>query len=155
LKVYWILLGIFVTLTAGSCSPLVSAPRNVAVPTATNNPHQNVITQFPSDDSSGNSVSAINTPDFSEIPAPPAEANAFVRLVEEDLAKRLGIAIDQIHFVKISDIDWQEITQGCNSSPGHTIRKGQVNGYRIWLEASGKNYLYHIGLDNTIFRCPD
>jgi hypothetical protein len=97
----------------------------------------------------------MNTPDFSGVPALPAEANAFVQLAEQDLANRLGIAVDQIHFLKIGDIEWQDITQGCNGSPGQTVRKGQVNGYRIWLQANGKNYLYHIGLDKTIFRCPE
>ena len=96
----------------------------------------------------------MNTPDFSESTPPPAEANAFVKLAEEDLAKRLTIDADQVRFLKISDIDWQDITQGCQSTPGQISRKGVVNGYQIWLEANGKNYLYHIGLDNTIFLCP-
>lgn len=155
LKVYWILLATVITLLAGNCSPLPSSASRAATPTATGNEKESVTTQPPTDESLGNSASPMNTPDFSNVPAPPAEANTFVRLVEEDLAGRLGIAVDEIHFLKISDIDWQDVTQGCNGSAGQTVRKGQVNGYRIWLEANGKNYLYHIGLDNTIFRCPE
>jgi hypothetical protein len=108
---------------------------------------------MPSPNSSENPVSPINTPDFSEGTPPPADANPFVKLAEEDLANRLTITVDQIHLLKISDIDWQDITQGCTATPGQTLTKGRVSGYRIWLEANGKNYLYHIGLDNKIFPC--
>ena len=97
----------------------------------------------------------MNTLDSSEATPPPADANPFVSMVEEDLANRLDITTDRIHFLKLSEIDWQDITQGCTSSPGQTLTKGRVSGYRIWLETNGKNYLYHIGLDNTIFLCPD
>jgi hypothetical protein len=110
---------------------------------------------MPSDQSSGNQVSPMNTLDSSEATPPPADANPFVRVVEEDLANRLKTTTDQIHFLKLSEIDWQDITLGCTSSPGQTLTKGRVSGYRIWLETNGKNYLYHIGLDNTIFLCPD
>jgi len=131
-------------ITSCSSTPLSGNP-SVSTPT---------IAQTPSEISSGQSIPAMATPDFSEITPPPADANPFVKLVEEDLASRLAIAPDQIHFLKISDIDWQDITQGCTATPGQTLTKGRVSGYRIWLEANGKNYLYHIGLDNTIFLCP-
>ena len=97
----------------------------------------------------------MNTLDSSEATPPPADANPFVRVVEEDLANRLKTTTDQIHFLKLSEIDWQDITQGCTSSPGQTLTKSRVSGYRIWLETNGKIYLYHIGLDDTIFLCPD
>jgi len=104
-------------------------------------------------DNSEKLISPINTLDFSDITPLPATANPFVKLVEEDLADRLRIDLDQIHFLKISDIDWQDITQGCTSTPGQKLTKGRLSGYRIWLEANGKNYAYHVGLDNTIFLC--
>jgi hypothetical protein len=110
-------------------------------------------TQASSGSPSGNSASPINTPDFSEVTLLPAEANSFVRLVEEDLASRLQIPADQIHFLKISDVDWQDLTQGCTTETSQTSTKGRVSGYRIWLKADGKNFLYHIGLDNTIIFC--
>ena len=78
-----------------------------------------------------------------------------MKLVEEDLANRLQVGVDQIRFLKITDIDWQDLRQGCTSPMGQTQTKGRVSGYQIWLEANGKNYLYHIGLDNTILFCPD
>lgn len=102
-----------------------------------------------------NAVQSINTPDYANMTPPAADMNPFVRLAEEDLASRLSTSINQIHLLKISDIDWKDITQGCAPAPGQTLIKGRLSGYRIWLEANGKNYLYHIGLDNTIFLCPE
>ena len=155
LKACWVLATILLVLTFGSCSYLPSETANSpALPPANNQP-QNGATQMPSENPSGNPISPINTLDFSEMTPLPADTNPFVKLVEQDLANRLGINVDQIHFLKISDIDWQDITKGCTSTPGQTLSKGRVSGYRIWLEANGKNYLYHIGLDNTIFRCPE
>jgi hypothetical protein len=149
LKAYWILLVILIGLLSEGCLPLPATTQKA--PSLT----PNGATQVAPDNSSGNSVSPINTLDFSEITPPPAAANPFVKLAEEDLASRLNINVDQIHFLKITDIDWQDITQGCNSTPGQILKKGAVYGYQIWLEANGKNYLYHVGLDNTIFLCPD
>src|SRR4030095_12080561 len=133
----------------GSCSPLSPVTAKTPALTPTHNQSQEDATPMPSYNSSENPISPINTLDFSEITPPPADANPFVKLVEEDLAGRLGIHTDQIHFLKISDIDWQDITKGCTSTPGQPLKKGRVSGYRIWLEANSKTYLYHIGLDNT------
>ena len=146
MKAHTILLVMFILMAITSCSSAAPLSGNPSASTPT-------IAQTPSEISSGQPIPAMATPDFSEITPPPADANPFVKLVEEDLANRLAIALDQIHFLKISDIDWQDITQGCTATPGQTLTKGRVSGYRIWLEANGKNYLYHIGLDNTIFLC--
>jgi hypothetical protein len=154
LKTYWILLAILLVLAFGSCSPIAPSKNSPAL-TPLSGQSQESATQIPSDNSSGNPISPINTLDSSEITPLPAEANPFVKLVEEDLADRLSINVDQIHFLKISDIDWQDITKGCASTPGQKLTKGRLSGYQIWLEANGKNYAYHIGLDNTIFLCPD
>ena len=155
MKVRQIVVMCLALLMLASCTSYASAttlpPSNLP---AKSQP-QEAATQMPSDNSSENSVSPINTLDSSETTPPPANSNPFIRLAEEDLARQLKINIEQINFLKISEIDWQDITQGCTTTPGQTLTKGRVSGYRIWLEANGKNYLYHIGLDNTIFLCPD
>ena len=157
MKAYQVLLAIlsiwiFAGCTSSPPTPALPSPLPFSkTPTAQ---AQEATTEMPSTNSSENPVSPINTPDFSESTPPPAEANPFVKLAEEDLARRLTITADQIHFLKISDIDWQDITQGCNATPGQILTKGRLSGYRIWLEANGKNYLYHIGLDSTTVLCP-
>ena len=155
MKDYWMLLVILVALVFGSCSPLPATKQNASTLTPNHSQSPNSTTQVPPDDSSGNAVAPINTLDFSEITPSPADANPFVRLVEEDLANRLKINPDQIQFLKITEIDWQDIRQGCTTTPDQTLTKGRSSGYRIWLEANGKNYVYHVGLDNSIFLCPD
>jgi hypothetical protein len=147
LKIYRLLISIPLIIAFAGCTSVASPTELPATSPPVSNPSLN--------QPSNNPISPINTPDFSEITPPPAEANPFVKSAEEDLAKRLTIDVDQIHFLKITDIDWQDITQGCQSTPGQVLKKGAVNGYQIWLEANGKNYLYHIGLDNTIFLCPE
>jgi hypothetical protein len=155
LKAYQILLAILSVWILTGCNPSPSTPALPLPKTSLTDQSQEATAEMPSTHSSQNPVSPINTLDFSEVTPPPADTNPFVKLAEEDLANRLTITTDQIHFLKISDIDWQDITQGCTASPGQTLTKRRVSGYRIWLEANGKNYLYHIGLDNTIFLCPD
>ena len=156
MRTLWISLTTLLAFIFGSCNPLPSsAIENSPTLTPTYGQPQKDATQMPSANSAENPIAAINTPDFSEITLPPVDANPFVKLAEEDLADRLRIHLDRVHFLKISDIDWQDITQGCTSTLGQKLTKGRLSGYRIWLEANGKNYAYHIGLDNTIFLCPD
>jgi len=155
LKAHQVLLAILSVWIIASCTASPSTPGLPVPKTPMTGQSQELTAEMPSTNSSENPLSPINTPDFSESTPPPADANPFVKLAEEDLANRLTIPADQIHFLKISEIDWQDITQGCTAIPGQTLAKGRLSGYRIWLEANGKNYLYHVGLDNTIFACPD
>ena len=119
--------------------------------TLRSNPASN---QSPPSVSSQNLIQSINTPDFIGITPPSPNTNQFVNIAEEDLAARLKISLDEISLLKITDIDWQNITQGCTPTPGQTLMKGKLSGYRIWLEADGNDYVYHIGLDGKIFLCP-
>jgi hypothetical protein len=146
------LLAIPLLLVFTGCLSQPSTPGNSSSITTANAPSQADETAT-LENPAGNPVSPINTVDSSETTPPPAGSNPFVRLAQEDLAKHLKIDPSQIHFLKISDIDWQDITQGCTAPPGQTYTKGRLSGYRIWLEEGGKNYLYHIGLDDTVLFC--
>jgi len=110
--------------------------------------------QSPPSDSSQNLIQSINTPDFTGMTPTSPNTNQFVNIAEEDLAARLKISLDEISLLKITGIDWQDITQGCIPTPGQTLTKEKLSGYRIWLEADGNDYVYHIGLDGKIFLCP-
>lgn len=151
MKIKWMVPLWLIGLLFASCNPSTSA---TGIPVATL-PSQNDVTQMPVDTSDGNPVVPMNTLDVSEITPPAAEANEFVKMVEDDLAARLNIGADRIHFQKMTDIDWQDLSQGCTTALGQTSTKGRLYGYRIWLEANGKNYLYHVGLDNTVLSCPE
>jgi hypothetical protein len=153
LKAFWI--SLVMLFVAGGCGSVPSSAITLPAITPTSSQGQDTLTQSSGENSSGNPVSPINTPDFSDMTPPPAPTNPFVRSAEEDLANRLNVNMDQIHFLKISDIDWQDITQGCTQTPGQTLKKGKLSGYRIWLEADGKNYAYHVGLYDRIILCHD
>lgn len=155
MKTHWILLAILFTLIFGGCGPSPSADENSPALTATNGKLKEDSTQVPSSNSSGNQIQVINTPDDAGMTLPPADTNPFVRVAKQNLADYLNISTNQITFLKITEINWQDIRQGCAPTPGQTLTKGKLSGYRVWLEANGKNYVYHIGLDNTIFLCPD
>ena len=154
MKPYWILLSILLALVVGSCSSLSPAvdDSTTSIPKVSQ-PRGNT-TQSHLSVSSGNSVQSINTPDYTGLTAPPSNTNQFVKLAEQNLADRLKVSVDEISFLKITDIDWQDITQGCTPTPGQKLKKGKLSGYRIWLEANGKDYVYHISLDGKIFLCP-
>jgi hypothetical protein len=151
LKTYWMSLAILFSLIFASCGPVPPSSGNSLALTPTS-PYEGA-TQMPTANSPENPIVPINTLDNSESTPPPPETNPFIKLAEEDLANRLHINADEIHFLKITDIDWQDITQGCTS--GQKLTKGRLSGYRIWLEASNRNYVYHVGLDNAIYLCPD
>lgn len=150
---YWIAAIFALCLT--SCGLLPSAATKTTPLTLTDIDSKVPLTQTATDNLSANPPSAINTLDVSEITPPPADTNPFVKLAEDDLAKRLNINTDQLQFLKISEIDWQDIQQGCTIKAGQTLTKGRVSGYRIWLAANGQNYAYHVGMDNTVLLCTE
>ncbi len=155
MKTHWISLVILFALTFGSCSPSPSVAGSSPILNPTSSKLKEDVTQVPSSNTSENPIQSINTPDFTGMTPPPADTNPFVKLAKQNLADHLKISTDQINLLKITDINWQDITQGCGPTPGQTLTKGRLSGYRIWLEANGKNYVYHIGLDGSIFLCPN
>jgi hypothetical protein len=144
LKTYWNLLAILFSLTFTGCSPVPVTSGNSPALRPTTSPYEGA-TQVPSSNSSENSIQSANTPDFSEMTLPPSDEDQFVGLAKQDLATRLNISKDQISLLKVTEINWQDITQGCTSTPGQKLNKGRLSGYRIWLEANRTNYAYHIG----------
>ena len=150
----WISLALLIALIFGSCSsspPVTSDSPSLA---PTNGQLEKKPAEVSSLNSSEKSVQSINTPDFTGMTPLPADTNQFVILVKQDLADRLKINTDQITFLKITEITWPDITQGCGPTPGETLSKGRLTGYRIWLQANAENYAYHVGIDGQIFMCP-
>jgi len=82
------------------------------------------------------------------------DVSQFVNLAKQDLADRLKISIDQISLVKTEEITWADLSIGCTSETGKILSKGGVTGYRVWLEAQGETYIYHVGLDGQVMYCP-
>jgi len=149
-----ILIVVLFTFTVGGCTSLSTVAGKSTTSTPGGSWLREDATQSPLN-SSGNQAQSINTPDYTGMTTPPSNINQFVKLAEQDLATRLKVGIDEISLLKITDIDWQDLTQGCAPTPGKTLNKGKLSGYRIWLEVHGKEYVYHIGLDGKTYLCPN
>jgi hypothetical protein len=85
---------------------------------------------------------------------PPPEAQEVVRLAKEDLAQRLGVAVDQIQRVSVEAVEWSDTSLGC-PQPGMMYAQVITPGYRVVLEAEGDRYQYHTDRDRGIVLCTD
>ena len=75
-----------------------------------------------------------------------------VLLAREDLAKRLGIVVDQIELMHVEHVTWPDASLGC---PLPDMRYKQVpqDGLLIRLRSQGREYEYHSGGNRGPFLC--
>ena len=84
---------------------------------------------------------------------PPNEAaETLVTLVKGHLAKRLGIAPDQIVLSDIKPVVWRDAGLGC-PKPSIDYIQVETPGYNILLEASGNTYRYHTDQTKRFVPC--
>ncbi len=120
-------------------------------------PAAQVVTPMPEKTAAatGSAEGGGNVLDEAGLTAPVTDVDGSVNLARLDLAGRLKMDLGQISSLKVSDITWPDIRQGCVQGAGQRLTKGRLNGYRVWLQADGKNYLYHVGLDGRLLFCTD
>lgn len=70
----------------------------------------------------------------------------------QDLAGRLGVAVDDIRLVSAESRSWEDSSLGCPVA-GETYVPGRVKGYVLTLSHRGKSFTYHTDLARTI-PCP-
>ena len=82
-------------------------------------------------------------------PAPPPtqvagadEVDKLIRLAKQDVARRTGIAEEEIEVVSVSSETWRDTSLGC-PEPGKAYAQVLTPGHRIVLQAGGKSYEYH------------
>ena len=80
------------------------------------------------------------------------EAQALLDKARAGLAARLQIGEDEIRVVTVEQVQWRDGSIGC-AKPGQAYITVIVPGYRIVLEAAGKNYYYHAGNRGEGFWC--
>jgi len=68
-----------------------------------------------------------------------------------DLAKRLQIDIDTIKLVSVEAVDWSDACMGIQT-PGVMCAQVITSGYKVMLEANGKQYEYHTNESGSIVR---
>ena len=88
------------------------------------------------------------------MPTTPPAVEKFVSLTKKDLANRLQIEVSQISLVRTEHTNWLNAALGC-PRPGKVYPQGRVPGYRVWLSAEGKEYLYHTDYRGKLILCPE
>ena len=88
------------------------------------------------------------------MPSTPPPVEKFVSLSKKDLANRLQIDASQISLVRTEHTNWLNAALGC-PRPGKVYPQGRVPGYRVWLNAEGKEYLYHTDYHGKLILCPE
>ncbi|HUH96627.1 MAG TPA: hypothetical protein VLZ89_04660 [Anaerolineales bacterium] len=85
---------------------------------------------------------------------PPSEDD-LINLAKLDLGRRLQIDPRQITFLKAAPITWGDLSLGCVPASGQILPRGASSGYQIWLQAGGRDYVYHAGWNGQLVLCAD
>jgi hypothetical protein len=85
-------------------------------------------------------------------PPPGSTENQLVVFAREDLAKRLGIPVEQIELITMESVTWPDGSLGC-PEPGVEYIQVQREGTLIRLRADKHIYQYHSGGGRPPFLC--
>ncbi|MFO7960400.1 MAG: hypothetical protein R6U94_05595 [Nitriliruptoraceae bacterium] len=77
-----------------------------------------------------------------------------VTLAIADAAERTGLAEDDIEVEDLSMVTWSDGALGC-PEPDVMYTQALVEGYRIVLDADGRQLVYHGALGDDPFLCED
>ena len=77
---------------------------------------------------------------------------ALLTAVKDDLARRLLVKSDTIAVVSAVQVTWPDGGMGCGR-PGEAYTQATIQGYKIILSASGKEYPYHSDLRGRFILC--
>ena len=72
----------------------------------------------------------------------PAGPETSLALATEDLAGRLGVAVEKIAVLGVEAVEWPDTSLGC-PQPGKMYTQAITSGYRIILKVGGEQYEYH------------
>jgi hypothetical protein len=85
------------------------------------------------------------------MPADPT-VQEWVQQAKDDLAQRLGVAVDQIDLVEYQSVSWRDGSLGC-PRPGMSYTQALREGYRLQLQVNGQQYDYHGATGQAPFYC--
>ena len=75
-----------------------------------------------------------------------------MRLAQEDLANRLGVALADVSIAGVQTVVWPNSALGC-PEPKQDYAESEVRGYRITLDHNGRIFQYHADHQRVI-PCP-
>jgi hypothetical protein len=111
--------------------------------------------QEPSLDVNENPVEVAATSQPLDTTSVAPDKDRLVDLAQRDLAQRLKIDPAQVTLLNTMDITWPDISAACRPGAGRILTKGRVYGYRVWLEANGVPYVYHVGEGGQVLPCSE
>ncbi|MCX7690206.1 hypothetical protein [Thermoflexus sp.] len=82
--------------------------------------------------------------------SPPGET---IEQARRDLAGRLGVPAEEIRVVEARAVLWPDTSLGC-PEPDRAYAQVLTPGFRVVLEAQGRRYAYHGGLEGPLVLCP-
>ncbi len=85
-------------------------------------------------------------------PGVPDPGAAAAHQAAQDLAARTAVDVMDIQIVTMEESEWPDGALGC-PAPGKNYLNAVTPGYRITLESSGTQYIYHTDLDNNYILC--
>jgi len=142
----WIGICLVLSLAVGllaACAPASSTgdvenPATTEEPGAAPTPRQGVVA-VPSETPAENQpaeAAPVQQGAYSE------EAASLVKQAQDDLAQRLGVPLDQIAVVSVSEVVWPDGSLGC-PQPGLVYTQATMPGYQIILSTAALQYDYH------------
>jgi hypothetical protein len=87
------------------------------------------------------------------MPDDPEQAGRVAR-ARDDLAARLGVAVEEITLVENEEVVWPDGSLGC-PRPGLAYTQSTREGWLIRLEAGRRIFEYHSGVTGEPFYCAD
>jgi hypothetical protein len=81
-----------------------------------------------------------------------SDPEKIVLLAREDLARRLGVPVDQIELLEIEQVTWPDASLGC-PLPGMRYKQVPQDGLLVRLRSQGREYEYHSGANREPFLC--
>jgi hypothetical protein len=80
------------------------------------------------------------------------EADGVVVLARADLARRLGVAEEEIVLESVEAVQWPDASLGC-PQPGMMYAQVITPGFQVVLGAAGTTYHYHANQGKTVILC--
>jgi hypothetical protein len=98
-------------------------------------------------------VATTPSADRSQSARDPEQLQRAIDAARNDLAVRLGVAMDSVTVQQATPVTWRSGAIGC-PEPGVFYTQALVAGYRIVLRADSQSYTFHAKHDGKPFLCP-
>lgn len=83
---------------------------------------------------------------------PEPVARELLLQAKEQLAKKLGISVEEIFLFSVEAVEWPDASLGCPQT-GMAYAQVITPGYQILLEANGQVYSFHTDEANLVVLC--